>query len=247
MLKEKIFTLDEPVIKKEKEEELEKPKTDESMSEDLIYLIGDLRFLKNKEEQAKSAEKYQGRLEDTLEHIADFFKKNGGKEENISSIYRKYLSENGKPLIVRREDPERVVRLIENEAINLNFDPKVVADKNSKYANCAIWPHGANPTAGMQNAFLEGRGMAGPLVTMMATRQNPKNNLIEDPKDKMLNNGKVNRESVRIVSGQIKREDLEFIIVRLQKKFLSPEKLTEEERNNNLKEVFRGFSFKGEN
>lgn len=245
MLKEKIFTVDQPIIKKE--EELEKLETDESMSENLVYLIGDLRFLKNKEEQANNAEKYQRRLENALEHIADFFKKNGGKEEDISSIYRNYLSKNEKPLIVRREDPEKVVKLIENEDIDLSFDPKVVADRGDKYANCAIWPHGVNPTAGMQNAFLEGRGMAGPLVTMMASKQNSQHNLIEDPKDKMLSTGNINRASVRIVSGKIKREDLEFIIVRLPKKFLSPEKLREEEKNNNLKEVFRGFSFKSEN
>jgi len=81
----------------------------------------------------------------------------------------------------------------------------------------------------------------------MASRQNSQHNLIEDPKDKMLNTGNINRESVRIVSGQIKKEDLEFIIVRLPKKFLSPEKLSEEEKNNNLKEVFRGFTFKNKN
>ncbi|NCT54493.1 hypothetical protein GW758_00865 [Candidatus Falkowbacteria bacterium] len=245
MLQEKVFTIDEPIIKKlEEKEDLE---VNEEMSEDLVYLIGDLRFLKNKDEQINNPEEYKHRLESTLEHISDFFKKNGGKEEDVSSIYRNYLSKNGKPLIVRREDPEKVVRLIENEDIDLSFDPKVVADRGDKYANCAIWPHGVNPTAGMQNAFLEGRGMAGPLVTMMASRQNSQHNLIEDPKDKMLNTGNINRESVRIVSGQIKKEDLEFIIVRLPKKFLSPEKLSEEEKNNNLKEVFRGFTFKNKN
>ncbi len=242
MLKEKIFTASEPIIKKE--EELETQETDGSMSEDLIYLIGDLRFLKNKEEQTKNTGEYQRRLENTLENIADFFKKHGGQEEDVSSIYRNYLSKNEKPLIVRQEDPEKVVKLLENEAIDLRFDSKVVADRGDKYANCAIWPHGVNPTAGMQNAFLEGRGMAGPLVTMIASKQNPKHNLVEDPKDKMLSTGNINRESVRIVSGQIKKEDLKFIIVRLPKKFLSSEKLREDEKNNNLKEVFRGFVFK---
>ena len=244
MIKEKIFTIDQRITKKQKE--LKKLEATEKLSEDLIYLIGDLRFLKNKDEQTNNPIEYQRRLEDTLEHISDFFRKNGGREEDVNSIYHRYLSRVSKPLIVRREDPERVARLIEDEDIDLNFDPKVVSGRGDKYANCAIWPHGHSSTAGMKNAFLEGRGMAGPLVTIMASRQNPKHNLIEDPKNKMLNVGNIDRESVRIVSGQIKKDDLEFIIVRLPKKFLSPEKLTEEEKKNNLNEVFRGFSFNNE-
>lgn len=214
------------------------------LSEDLIYLLGDLRFLKNIDNEKEDKENYQRRFKDLVENFSDFLIKNNAQARDINYIYRHYLSSSNKPLIVRREDPEKAARLIEGQDIDLSFDPKVVGDKKDKYANCAIWPHGKSSTAGMKNAYSEGRGMAGPFVTLIASRQNLEHNTIEKPINKEIRTDGVDRESVRVVSGKIKKEDLEFIVIRLQKEKCPEELLTEEEKKSNLKEIFRGFTFK---
>lgn len=218
---------------------------DENIPDDLALLWGDLRFLKDNDKFKKNPEEYRRRSRQTYKDMAAFFISHGGDlTADVNEIYKHYNHQVYKePLIVRREDPEKTAGLVSNLPIDLSFDPKVSGDRGDKYANCAIWPYGPDPVAGIKNSFLEGRGMAGPLVTLMAAKHNPQNNELEEPKDKLMRVGDINREAVRIVSGKIEREDLEFIIIRMTKDFFPEENMTEEEKKNKPTQIFRGFRF----
>lgn len=232
-------------IEEEKGQQQEKGLDDaknEEMSEMLAYLIGDMQFLKNKKEATSDLENYKRRSAETFREIETFVQENGGHYvENVNELYKRY--ENSRPgsFITRRENPEKVMRLINGESINIEFDPKVVAERGDKYANCAIWPYGQNPVGGIKNSFLEGRGMAGPIVTLIASKNNPENIDLTEPKDRLMKVGDISREAVRIVSGEINKDDLEFIIIRMQKDFFPEEKLTDKEKEGKVKQVFRGF------
>ena len=249
MLLEKIFIKNPK--EKEKKDEAQKNqelvKTPEKnynleLSENLAYLLGDLQFLKNKKEALANPEEYKHRCFEAVKEFKIFIESSGAQEVDINSLYRKYQSLNS-PFIVRREDPEKIAKLLEGEDINLSFDPKVVGDRGDKYANCAIWPYGKDAVSGIRNAFLEGRGMAGPLVTLMASKQNSEFNTIEKPEESMIRTGTIDREAVRIASGKLTRKDLEFIILRLPKNYFPEELKTEEEKKNNQEQIFRAFSF----
>ncbi len=214
---------------------------DYNAEEGRAFLLGDLITLK----KGKTVdEEYIERSKKTYVDLKDFFINMGAQEiSDVSLLYGHYISKQEK-LVVRREDPERVVNLVYGEDFVINFDPKVVADRGDKYANCAIWPYGANPVGGIANSFLEGRGMAGPIVTLIAIKPRDEERLkIEEPEGKIMNIGTLSRESVKILSGTIKKSDLEFVVVRVANKFFPPEFLTEREKKDNPSQVFRGFIF----
>ena len=230
--------------KKVTEKENDEKNKSDLIPENLAYVLGDLRFLKNREEFTKSPEEYKRRSMEAFKDLHDFIISSGGREiKDINEIYRKYQNNNSEPLIVRREDPEKIALLLNDKDIDLGFDPKAAGDKEGKYANCAVWPYGSNPVAGIKNAFLEGRGMAGPLVSLMAAKQNAEHNTVEILENEMKKIGEINREAVRSASGKISRDDLEFIILRMQKDFFPNESLNDSEKNPEVKQIFRAFSF----
>jgi hypothetical protein len=213
--------------------------------EDLALIWGDLRFLKNKEKFNENPEQYKERSAQTYKNLTEFFLAHGATlTSDVNKIYHRYKAGERDSLIVRREDPEKVAGLMADQPIDLSFDPKVAGDRGDKYANCAIWPYGSNPVAGIRNAFLEGRGMAGPIVTLTAIRPNPKNNSIEKPIDHLLKVGDIDREAVRIVSGQIEKDDLEFVLLRMPHEFFPKENMTEEEIKEKPIQIFRAFNFR---
>jgi hypothetical protein len=237
-----------PDIKEKQQKEIKRKeeksplKKSEAIEENLAYLLGDLHFLKNKQEALSDPKNYQRRSTEIFREMQKFIEEAGGQYiENINEIYQKYQNLNQEFLIAWREDPEKVAKLLADKDISLQFDPKVTIEKNDKYANCAIWPYGQNAVSGIKNAFLEGRGMAGPLVTLIATKNNPNNIKLTKPKEHLMKVGDISREAVRIVSGKLTKNDLKFIIIRMQKKFFPEEKLTEKERADNIHQVFRGF------
>lgn len=213
-------------------------------SPQLIAVKELLQYLKNKKLASENPEIYREKSFQAYKDLSSLLLENGGEfVTDVNLIYKKYGNNFSSPFIVRREDPEKVAALSEGQDISLAFDPNVVGDRGDKYANCAIWPYGKDAVGGIRNAFLEGRGMAGPLVTLIAVNDNPNNISIEEPRDSMKKVGTIEREAVRIVSGKITRNDLEFIILRIQKDFFPPENMTDEEKTEERKQIFRGIIF----
>ena len=213
--------------------------------EDFAVMMGNLSLLKNTEQLKNNPEKYLERSRDTVDQIKKYFQSKGAEfNENIMDLYKNY-ADLREPFIVRREDPLNIVSLVSGKDLELTFDPEVVGERGDKYVNSALWPHGAvNKTTGLANAFLEGRGAAGPIVMVMGVKQNQNSMEVVVPEGSMLDVGDLHRQSVRILSGKISKEDLTFVVLRIPKDFINSEDLTDIEKSNpNLKQVFRGFRF----
>jgi hypothetical protein len=239
-----MFNLEKIEKSKQKIEIKDEEKFEYEPSQEVLKIKEKLSQLKDKELNKQDQEKYKELCYQTYKDLGSFLIANGGEfASDVNNVYKKYQDNYSDPLVVRREDPEKVAQLVDGKDIDLKFDPKVVGDRGDKYANCAIWPYGKNPVAGIKNAFLEGRGMAGPLVTLTAVKANTGNTNLETPKDFKMKVGDIEREAVRIFSGSINKEDLKFIILRIQKEFFPQENLTEQEIKTNPKQIFRAIEF----
>lgn len=235
-------------IKEEKKEKNIYEKTNPWTEEEISPLIGNMLILKNTDNLKTNPDEYKKRSFETLDEIEKLIEDNGGQyHENVSEIYNKYGVEN--PVIVRREDPTRLSRLINGEDLEIFFDPNVSYSEGEKYANSALWPYGpTEKTSGIANAFLEGRGNAGPIVILAGYKQNGRDIEIVKPEENEEVVGTLERHSVRILSGKIHKEDLEFVIIRIASMFFDKNKMTPKElerfNKGDQKQIFRGFSFK---
>lgn len=211
------------------------------------YIIGNMRIL---EDFRKGNSVDKEKIEETFMDMCKYFQLCGGRmTEDVSDIYRSYIRDNSS-LVVRRESPESVVDIASGGEKKIHFDENVAAGRGDKYANCAIWPYGSSPVAGIKNAFLEGKSFAGPIVSLMAINLKGGNLTVEEAKDKIMNIGNISREAVRVLDGVIKKENLEFIILRLPYNFFPKEMLTkieieDGEKANKEKELcqFLGLLF----
>lgn len=218
------------------------------------FLLDDFKFLKDnkrKHNDINFKNEYNKKSHEAFTNLSNFLKLSGAEMvSDVGEVYYYYI--NGfKKLAVRKDDPERVVNLVGGNNIKLNFDPKVSGDGGNKYANCAIWPDGPNSMNGIVNAFVEGFLSAGPISTVVAINYENSNKLtLEDAKDKLMHSGDLNRNSVRVLSGEITLKDLEFVIVRIVRRNFAEELMTEREKKDNKREdkdkppyIFRGFVF----
>lgn len=232
---------------KGKEEVTEKP-LKRWTAEEISPLIGNLLLLKDTNNLKESPEDYNRRAIETFEEVQKLIEDNGGEfHEDVSEIYNKYNTTN--PVIVRREDPVRLSRLINGENLEMFFDPDVVFGNGDKYANSALWPYGPEEkTGGIANAFLEGRGNAGPIVILGGYNTDGEMMEIVKPEINEEVVGTLDRHSVRILSGEINPEDLEFVIIRVASSFFDKSKMTTRElerlEKGQQKQIFRGYSFK---
>lgn len=213
-------------------------------SPELTAITNTLHELKNRYFFTENPSEFRRLIKQTYKDMCSLLINEGAEFiTDVNTIYKKFGENIHSPLIVRREDPEKVLALSEGFDVNLSFDPKVVYDGDDGYANCALWPYGPDAMGGIRNAFLEGRNMAGPIATLIALKQNPENAEIKKPKDALMIVGDIKREAVRIVSGTLTKEDLQFILLRFQKDFFPTESLTEQEKAVDVKQIFRGFTF----
>lgn len=209
-------------------------------SPELTAITNTLHELKNRNFLMENPSEYKRLSQQAYKDLCSFFIDEGAEfVTDVNKIYQKYGQDIHSPLIVRRDDPEKVVALSEGFDINLSFDPKIADTTAEGYANCAVWPYGQDAVAGIRNAFLEGRNMAGPIATLIAIKQNYDHTKLKKPEE--LTDTK--REAVRIASGSLTKEDLQFILLRFQKDFFPTESLTEQEKAVDVKQIFRGFTF----
>lgn len=231
------------------EQEPKAKETKKWTEEDYAVLLGNIEILKKTENLRNDPKTYEEKSQETYQEIKQYFEDSGAEYfEDVNDLYKLYSSQQN-PKIVRREDPTKIIQLVNGKIIEINFDPDVVGDRGDKYANCALWPHGSvEKTNGIANAFLEGRGMAGPIVLLGGYTPNYEHMSVEEPKEKMLQVGSFSRENVKILSGSIHKEDLDFIVMRIALKFFNQEELTPREKDlltqGKLSQVFRGFKFK---
>lgn len=148
--------------------------------------------------------------------------------------------------VVRREDPERLLRLIKGqEDLVLKVDPKV----GEVYANSVEWTK-SDGSRGLSVAFQEGKGDLGG-IAMVAGYQAEGLDMQIVPNAIRPGQG-IDRSSVRCTTGTITSSDVRFIMTRVAAQFVPEDELTEAEierlENKNPEEakrmpIFRGFLF----
>lgn len=155
--------------------------------------------------------------------------------EDINKLY-KYFLKNKETLIVRREDPEKVLGLIrDHKEININSS----YSNSHPYPNCALFGGNTEDISGLKNALNEGYGEIGGVVTAIAFHKDEKRMSVFDVPDEDMSRGNYQRHSVKLFNGKIRLEDIAFIIVRV------PNSLKPESNNKPEKDFysFTGFIF----
>lgn len=162
-----------------------------------------------------SPEEFRGLSKSVYEGMEDLFKSQAVREcsnnQEVNLLYQYFLNQ-GESLVVRREDPERVLDLFGEEK-QIDVAPANLAVKN--YPNSALFGGSSQDISGLENAFSEGFGASGAVVVTMGFHTNPeKMTILELPEEEMVR-GDRQRHNVRLFSGSISSKDLAFIIMRI--------------------------------
>lgn len=182
-------------------------------------------------------------------HVLDEIRHSGDYEEyaDITSMYHALPSET---LVVRRENPEQLMHMLESgEPLNLQFVGGL------PYANSVVWNPKADGSRGIDNAFLEGYGHLDGVVTVYGFRKPDDFYLEQHPESTQVFGG-IERSRVRSAAGFVPRDAIRFITVRIPLRYF-PESLMSEEEKDLLWEyenegrtgpafVYRGFLTKEE-
>jgi hypothetical protein len=122
--------------------------------------------------------------------------------------------------IVRRENPERLLELIQgHKAIELKTDPLV----SELYANSVEWSKSDGPN-GLDVAFQEGKGDIAGLAMIAGYR--PNHLKIQTVPNSQRPGQGIDRSLVRCSTGTIYPEDVRFVITRVAAQFFPEDELT---------------------
>jgi hypothetical protein len=146
--------------------------------------------------------------------------KNAGFEE-FSDISSGYKGLGGESLIVRREDPRKILSILAGESYEVGF-PDV------RYSNCVEWTPDLHGARGITNAYLEGHTSLNSVVTVVGFEKNNSQD-IERLQDASANFHGLDRDLVRSFKGQINPEDVTFIALRAPAHMLDESLLTDDE------------------
>lgn len=152
-----------------------------------------------------SAEEKKEAIESVARVLIDEMRSHGGIEyKNVSDMY---ATLKGEKLLVRREDPQRVVDAIaDGEPIVIGFP------EDDRYSNAALWEP-AQDTHGLDNAFLEGYGHSNSVVTVIGFRT-PEGLDVQMLPDAKREFGGIDRTNVRSIQGEVQPENILFVSTR---------------------------------
>lgn len=173
--------------------------------------------------------------------LKEAFVRAGGEfHEKVDEVYRALK---GQELLIRREDPKRIADAVtKKEDIALKHDPAL----GERYANVSLWS-ASKDDSGLTNAFNEGHGTVGGMVTVMGFDQG---SLSVEKVPGLAEIGTAKRHNVRSAVGEIHPGDIRFVIVGIPGSLFPSEELTdleterlEENKAAGAKRVLRGFLF----
>jgi len=140
--------------------------------------------------------------------------------------------------VVRMESPERVVN-----SVGMHKDLKISPQKD--HPNVVEW-RSEYGSVGLRDAFLEGTGMLGGLITVIGFRKG-KGIRVSDVGEEEKEMFGRERGLVRIAKGKAHPEDMQFVILRLPIECFPEDEITSQDRTSiqkyNQHYVFRGFAF----
>lgn len=167
---------------------------------------------------------------ETFQELRSALTEHGFDEyKEITEMYRSLPAEQ---LIVRREDPDTVNKLLNEGAIEIAFDGNV------EYANSVEWSPENGPQH-IRNAYLEGYGQKNSIVTVIGIHKNDTLSVkkLEDSTQEFYG---LDRTGVRSAKGTVSLDDLHFVSIRIPINYLQESELTE----NELDERFEYTEFK---
>jgi hypothetical protein len=125
--------------------------------------------------------------------------------ENIEDMYE---SLRGEHMLVRREDPARVLELVgERNSIDIDFPG------NDRYSNAVLWTPDMQ-SQGLRNAYLEGYGQLNGTVAVLGFRQSGHIDVQALPDAEQRFAG-LDRTNVRSIKGTIYPDDVLFVSLRV--------------------------------
>ena len=153
------------------------------------------------------------------------------------------------PLVVRREDPIKALELlVEQKPIDIYYRKQFGSDSKAEegvYYNAAKW-NGAGSKVGLENAFMEGFSHLEGIVTVLGFMPGGLTFHNSSHSDDIRRTLSLNFSNNLSIEGEIKHEQLRFVVVRIPASYVSDDQLTEEEldrkEEKNLRFVFRGVS-----
>lgn len=145
-------------------------------------------------------------------------------------------------VIVRRENPQRVLSALKDAEVISIQNETAVSDK--KYANAVLWKK-SDGERGLNTAFLEGFGGKGGFVIVMGTK--PSLDISIEPINASTSDSRSDRGRICSAEGILHPEDLRFIIMRIPAQFFDEKEMTESElealEDNENMQIFRTVIF----
>lgn len=172
----------------------------------------------HKQPEGRLAELELARM--TFEEFQGDLRALGAKEYTDTTSLARALQDN--ELIVRREDPDSVMHLLEKKV------PLAVAPyaDGVRYANCAVWD--IRSPAGLNNAFLEGYAAKHYVVAVMGFTQTPDMDILKLDESADLFAG-MDRTKVRSFGGEITPDNVRFVLLRVPLEALQESQMTDAE------------------
>ncbi len=154
---------------------------------------------------------------DTLEGFQEY--------EEFTDINRMYRSLPNESLVVRRENPDNLMKTVTSgEPLSIQFAG------NSPYANSVVWNPKVDGSRGIDNAFLEGYGHSNGIVTVYGFSR-PEGFYLEKHNESEQVFAGVERGRVRCAAGLVPKDAIRFVTIRIPLLSFPKERMTEEEKD----------------
>ena len=194
-----------------------------------------------------------------LEDVVEMLKKENSREEierltkEVYTLIKiKFLEAGG----VFYDDVSKFYKNLKGDFVVRVENPEVVIDSVIKRDDYEILPKGNYPNAvewrsdyglrGLRDAFMEGTGMLGGLVSLVGFKEG-KDIEVSDVSAEEKDMFGRERGLVRVAKGTVHPRDVQFVILRLPVSYFPEGELTEREKKDiqkfNPPYLFRGFAF----
>lgn len=162
-------------------------------------------------------------IRNSAQSTLDALRQAGGIEYvDMSRLYNDIAGSGVTNLIVRREDPTKVLGAFAEGSFTITFPD------GERYSNAALWdPRAGAP--GLDNAYLEGYGHLNHVVVVVGFLPNDDMDIVQLP-DAQRQFAGIDRTRVRSVCGVVSDRDIVFVSVRIPAFAYPYDQMTQSER-----------------
>lgn len=166
------------------------------------------------------------RQKEFIEYVRNFFEQNKYQEIQEWQRALQQLQAQNPGMMVRREDPQRIFDLVEKEKpYELSFQKGVHSDE--PYPNVALL--GAD-CSGLKQVYTRGfAGIGKNTITVLGFTPEGLSLVKKLPHDKYEHYSATDRETVRMAEGEIGKDQVKFVLLRMPRKVFPESYLTDEE------------------